>query len=86
MAVQQLQLDQLWWLVSPQNPLKSDREMAGFDKRYQLAVAMAKTCRFAHKMRITDLEVKLGLRHTALTLNVIKITVAALPIGLDYGG
>ncbi len=56
MAVQQLQLDQLWWLVSPQNPLKSDREMAGFDKRYQ----------------VTDLEVKLGLRHTALTLNVIK--------------
>ena len=44
----------------------------GFDKRYQSAVAMAKTCRFAHKMRITDLEVKLGLRHTALTLNVIK--------------
>ena len=72
MAVQQLQLDQLWWLVSPQNPLKSDTDMAGFDKRYQSAVAMAKTCRFAHKMRITDLEVKLGLRHTALTLNVIK--------------
>ena len=72
MAVQQLQLDQIWWLVSPQNPLKSDREMARFGERYQSALSVAKTCHFAHKMRVTDLEVKLGLRHTALTLNVIK--------------
>ena len=45
--------------------------MAGFDERYQLAVAMAKTCRLPIKCA-SDLEVKLGLRHTALTLNVIK--------------
>ena len=72
MAAEQLQLDQIWWLVSPQNPLKSDRGMAGFDARYQSAVEMAKTCRFSSKMLVTDLEDQLGLRQTALTLQRVK--------------
>ena len=72
MAAEQLQLDQIWWLVSPQNPLKSDHGMAGFDARYQSAVEMAKTCRFSRKMLVTDLEDQLGLRQTALTLQRVK--------------
>ena len=72
MAVQQLHLDQVWWLVSPQNPLKSSQDMRSFASRYQSALKAAKTCHHAHKMRVTDLESRLGLRHTALTLRLIK--------------
>ena len=32
-ARQQLGLDQIWWLVSPQNPLKSSLGMASHEKR-----------------------------------------------------
>ena len=35
--MKQLGLDYVWWLVAPQNPLKSERGMAEFGgKRFQL--------------------------------------------------
>ncbi|MEC8370390.1 MAG: nicotinic acid mononucleotide adenylyltransferase, partial [Pseudomonadota bacterium] len=32
-ALKRLQLDEVWWLVSPQNPLKSAAGMAPFSER-----------------------------------------------------
>ncbi|MBF0248290.1 MAG: nicotinic acid mononucleotide adenylyltransferase, partial [Alphaproteobacteria bacterium] len=32
-ALARLRLDELWWLVSPQNPLKPTDGMAGMDRR-----------------------------------------------------
>ena len=72
MAAEQLQLDQVWWLVSPQNPLKSTQDMGSFSARFESALAMASTCRLAHKMVVTDLESHLGVQHTALTLKTIR--------------
>ena len=40
-ALKRLQLDEVWWLVSPQNPLKSPAELADYDARLESAEAMA---------------------------------------------
>jgi nicotinate-nucleotide adenylyltransferase len=64
LALKHLALDELWWLVSPQNPLKSADGMASFDDRLEGAVKMARHPR----IRVTDLERHLGTRYTADTL------------------
>lgn len=62
-----LALDELWWLVSPQNPLKTTDDMASFADRLASAKAMARHPR----IRVTDLETRLGTRYTADTLKLI---------------
>lgn len=63
-ALHRLKLDQVWWLVSPQNPLKSTRGMAPLDKRLAQAQAVA-----AHpRIRVTAVETRLGTQYTADTL------------------
>ncbi|MDY0884307.1 nicotinate-nucleotide adenylyltransferase [Dongia soli] len=57
-------LDEVWWLVAPQNPLKSTDGMAPLATR--IASAQAKA---AHpRIRVTDIEIRLGTRFTADTL------------------
>jgi len=63
-ALAYLGLDEVWWLVSPQNPLKSARGMASFADRLANAKAMADHPR----IRVTDIEQELGTRYTADTL------------------
>ncbi|MDF1750528.1 MAG: nicotinate-nucleotide adenylyltransferase [Alphaproteobacteria bacterium] len=63
-ALKRLNLDQVWWMVSPQNPLKSESGMAGFEERFRSAKAMAQDPR----IRVTDIERRLGTRQTAETL------------------
>ena len=36
-ALSRLALDEVWWLVSPQNPLKSRRDMVSFGRRFAMA-------------------------------------------------
>jgi nicotinate-nucleotide adenylyltransferase len=59
-----LDLDEVWWLVSPQNPLKPADGMASFAERMASARAMAHHPR----IRVTDIEQRLGTRYTADTL------------------
>ena len=40
-ALKRLQLDAVWWLVSPRNPLKNRKELAPYDKRLASAQALA---------------------------------------------
>ena len=63
-ALKALQLDQIWWLVSPQNPLKSPRTMAPLAERLAIARAVADDRRIV----VPDLECRLGSTRTALTL------------------
>jgi nicotinate-nucleotide adenylyltransferase len=63
-ALERLGLDQVWWLVSPQNPLKPIRGMAPFETRMAGARAFMRHPR----VRITDVEGRLGTRFTADTL------------------
>ena len=67
-ALKALQLDRVWWLVSPQNPLKSSRGMAPLADRLQTARKVARH----PKITITDIERRLGTRFTADTLRALK--------------
>lgn len=63
-ALRELNLDQVWWLVSPQNPLKPVAGMA------PLATRLAQARRVADHPRIvvSDMEARLGTRYTVDTL------------------
>jgi len=70
-ALSRLGLDAVWWLVSPQNPLKSKQDMAPFDLRMAGAKKMATDPRIF----VSDLEKKLVTSYTVDSLN--KITELA---------
>lgn len=60
-AIERLGLDEVWWLVSPGNPLKSGYDMAPLAERFASAVGRAGNgC-----MRVTDVERELGTAYTA---------------------
>ena len=63
-AMRQLRLDAVWWLVSPQNPLKDTAGMAPLAMRIAAARAQARHPR----IRVTGAEARLGTRYTADTL------------------
>ncbi len=60
-ALRRLQLDAIWWLVSPGNPLKDHDGLAEHDERMLAAAATARHPRIA----ITGLERRHGLHFTA---------------------
>ena len=66
-AIKRFGLDRVWWLVSPGNPLK-ERGPA------PLAVRMARARAVIDDPRVTvtDIEARLGTRHTAQTLARMK--------------
>lgn len=66
-AAQALGLDEVWWLVSPGNPLKPAEGMAPLAARYASAVRMARRA----PIRPTAIEQRLGTRYTADTLSRI---------------
>jgi nicotinate-nucleotide adenylyltransferase len=66
-ALRRLGLDEVWWLVSPQNPLKPVEGMALLSERLAGAEAMADDPR----IRVTAIESHLGTRYTADTLSAL---------------
>ena len=63
------QLDEVWWLVSPQNPLKSAQGMEDFSARLASARTLAgRKC----WLRCLDLEEQLGLGNTFASLRRLK--------------
>ncbi len=67
-ALRRLGLDEVWWLVSPQNPLKPAKGMA------PLAERLASAAREANHPRIkpTDIETRLGTHFTIDTLAALQ--------------
>lgn len=63
-ALKRLDLDQVWWLVSPQNPLKETTGMAPLAQRLGTAREVARHPR----LKVLALETRLGTRYTADTL------------------
>ena len=59
-ARKRLKLDYVWWLVSPQNPLKSKTDIA--DYAWRLERARRLTARYP-RLAVTDLESLLSLRN-----------------------
>lgn len=66
-ALRRFELDRVWWLVSPGNPLKS-RGPAPLVDRMQAARAMMQH----PQVTVTDAEVQLGTRYTAETLRALQ--------------
>ena len=59
-ALKRLKLDQVWWLVSPQNPLKKKDELADYAERFTHAQYVARDPR----IKVLDLERREGLYYT----------------------
>lgn len=68
LALKHLQLDEVWWMVSPQNPLKEREGMAPFAERLAEARRLARH----PDIRVTDIEKRLGTQYTYDTLSALK--------------
>src|SRR5690606_10376096 len=60
--------DEVWWLVSPGNPLKPAKGMAPLSARVKSARAAARGA----PIRVTAIERELGTRYTIDTLRALK--------------
>jgi nicotinate-nucleotide adenylyltransferase len=67
-AMRLLGLDEVWWLVSPQNPLKSTMGMESLAVRFQSAVAAARHPRIRPMM----IETALGTRYAVDTVAALQ--------------
>jgi nicotinate-nucleotide adenylyltransferase len=68
LALERLGLDEVWWLVSPQNPLKPAAGMAPLDERLERARAIVDDRRIV----VTAIERDLGTRYAVDTLDLLK--------------
>ncbi len=67
-ALRSLALDQLWWIVTPGNPLKAGRESASLAERLALSQAIATDPR----IKVTAFEAAYSVRYTADTLALVR--------------
>jgi nicotinate-nucleotide adenylyltransferase len=67
-ALEKCDLDYIWWMVSPGNPLKEGKEMAPLSKRLE----WAKITSSSRQIFVTDIESKIGTQYTIDTLQKIK--------------
>ena len=74
LALRRLKLDQVWWLVSPHNPLKSA------SPSHSLAARIAGVRRLVDHPRfiVTDVEAAIGSRYTADTLAYLSTRMAGV--------
>lgn len=68
LAMAALGLDEVWWLVSPGNPLKPKAGMAPLSARVKSAQRQARGA----PIRVTAIEQALGTRYTVDTLRALK--------------
>jgi nicotinate-nucleotide adenylyltransferase len=66
-ALRRLSLDQLWWIVTPGNPLKSTRELTPLAERIRLSQKVAHDPR----IKVTAFEAAYHVRYTADTLALV---------------
>jgi nicotinate-nucleotide adenylyltransferase len=67
-ALKRLQLDEVWWLVTPQNPLKPQRDMAPYAERFAKALEVT---RGTQHISVSDFEEREGLHYTYATLRAL---------------
>ncbi len=64
-ALKTLGIDEVWWLVSPQNPLKSADSLADYSERFASAKVITKHNR---RIFVSDIEKHINTRYTYQTL------------------
>jgi nicotinate-nucleotide adenylyltransferase len=67
-ALKRLNLDQVWWLITPGNPLKSLDGLSSLEGRMKLVEVFAR----GPRMKVTGFERELGTRYTAGTLSFLQ--------------
>jgi nicotinate-nucleotide adenylyltransferase len=68
-ALKLLGLDEVWWLVSPQNPLKPEAGMAPLEDRLSEARELA---RRNSRVRVSTIEAELGTQYTVDTVEALR--------------
>ena len=68
-ALRALGLDEVWWLVSPRNPLKAAGSLAEYGQRLQSAENVAKPYR---RIRVLDIEKRFNTRYSYETVALLK--------------
>jgi nicotinate-nucleotide adenylyltransferase len=68
LAMKRLGLDQVWWLVTPGNPLKDTRKLAPLADR----IAAAKKLAHHPRIRVTGIEAEIGTRYTYDTIAYLR--------------
>jgi len=69
-ALERLGLDEVWWMVSPQNPLKSIDGMAPFAERVAKARIAAED---EDRIVVSEIERDMGTRYTIDTLRQLRV-------------
>jgi nicotinate-nucleotide adenylyltransferase len=67
-ALRRMDLHQIWWLVTPHNPLKPEAGMAPFAARFKSAEQLARHPRII----VSAIEAELGTRYTVDTLKALQ--------------
>ena len=67
LALRRLDLDRVWWLVTPGNPLKDTRDLAPLAERLAAARALAHHSR----IDVTDVEAAIGTTYTYETISYL---------------
>lgn len=67
LALKRARLDQVWWLVSPGNPLKDHAELASLSRRLELCRAMTRHPR----IKVTAFEARFNVRYSEDTLSIL---------------
>ena len=67
LAMRRLELDRVWWLVTPGNPLKDTRGLAPLAER----VAAARALAHHPYIDVTDFEAELGIHYTFETVSYL---------------
>jgi nicotinate-nucleotide adenylyltransferase len=75
-AFKRLELDQIWWIVTPGNPLKDHTELTPLQDRLAACEAITQDPR----IKVTAFEAAHNVRYTADTLEIIK----ARNSGVDF--
>ena len=68
MALKRLQLDQVWWMVTPGNPLKNHGELAPLADR----IALSRKVSGHPRIKVTAFEAGIGTAYTAAALRFIR--------------
>jgi len=71
-GLRQLQLDEIWWLVSPQNPLKPEQP------NWESRAATVRSLPLPPNMRVSDVERQYGTQYTIDLLTTLKLRQAHL--------
>ena len=69
-ALKSLPIDEIWWLVSPKNPLKKASDLAEYHLRLASAKRMAKGHRRIH---VLDIEQRYGSYYTYDTIKLLSV-------------